>query len=140
NREVLEVCPGLKVVVNFAVGFNNVDIEAAIELGVIVTNMLGVLMETMVDFAWILLMVAARCVVEADRFARAGKFKMWGPRMFLGHDVYGKTLGLIGLGRIGQAVARRASGFNMKVVFHDAEPIPEQVLQDLRVTPVPLEE
>ena len=65
---------------------------------------------------------------------------MWGPRMFLGHDVYGKTLGLIGLGRIGQAVARRASGFNMKVVFHDAEPIPEQVLQDLGVTPAPLEE
>ncbi len=140
NREVLEACPGLKVVANFAVGFNNVDIEAATELGVIVTNTPGVLTETTADFAWTLLMAAARRVVEADRFARAGKFKMWGPRMFLGHDVYGKTLGLIGLGRIGQAVARRASGFNMKVVFHDAEPIPEQVLQDLRVTPVPLEE
>jgi len=140
NREVLEACPGLKVVANFAVGFNNVDIEAATELGVIVTNTPGVLTETTADFAWTLLMAAARRVVEADRFARAGKFKMWGPKMFLGHDVYGKTLGLIGLGRIGQAVARRASGFNMKVVFHDAEPIPEQVLQDLRVTPVPLEE
>jgi len=140
NREVLEACPGLKVVANFAVGFNNVDIEAATELGMIVTNTPGVLTETTADFAWTLLMAAARRVVEADRFARAGKFKMWGPRMFLGHDVYGKTLGLIGLGRIGQAVARRASGFNMKVVFHDAEPIPEQVLQDLRVTPVPLEE
>ena len=140
NREVLEACPGLKVVANFAVGFNNVDIEAATELGVIVTNTPGVLTETTADFAWTLLMAAARRVVEADRFARAGKFKMWSPRMFLGHDVYGKTLGLIGLGRIGQAVARRASGFNMKVVFHDAEPIPEQVLQDLRVTPAPLEE
>ena len=140
NREVLEACPGLKVVANFAVGFNNVDIEAATELGVIVTNTPGVLTETTADFAWTLLMAAARRVVEADRFARAGKFKMWGPRMFLGHDVYGKTLGLIGLGRIGQAVASRASGFNMKVVFHDSEPIPEQVLQDLRVTPVPLEE
>ncbi len=140
NREVLDACPRLKVVANFAVGFNNVDIEAATELGVIVTNTPGVLTETTADFAWTLLMAAARRVVEADRFARAGKFKMWGPRMFLGHDVYGKTLGLIGLGRIGQAVARRASGFNMKVVFHDAEPIPEQVLQDLRVTPVPLEE
>jgi len=140
NREVLDACPRLKVVANFAVGFNNVDIEAATERGVIVTNTPGVLTETTADFAWTLLMAAARRVVEADRFARAGKFKMWGPKMFLGHDVYGKTLGLIGLGRIGQAVARRASGFNMKVVFHDAEPIPEQVLQDLRVTPVPLEE
>jgi len=140
NREVLDACPRLKVVANFAVGFNNVDIEAATERGVIVTNTPGVLTETTADFAWTLLMAAARRVVEADRFARAGKFKMWGPKMFLGHDVYGKTLGLIGLGRIGQAVARRASGFNMKVVFHDAEPIPEQVLQDLRVTPAPLEE
>ena len=140
NREVLDACPRLKVVANFAVGFNNVDIEAATERGVIVTNTPGVLTETTADFAWTLLMAAARRVVEADRFARAGKFKMWGPKMFLGHDVYGKTLGLIGLGRIGQAVARRASGFNMKVIFHDAEPIPEQVLQDLRVTPAPLEE
>ncbi|PYS07081.1 MAG: D-glycerate dehydrogenase [Acidobacteria bacterium] len=140
NREVLDACPRLKVVANFAVGFNNVDIEAATERGVIVTNTPGVLTETTADFAWTLLMAAARRVVEADRFARAGKFKMWGPKMFLGHDVYGKTLGLIGLGRIGQAVARRASGFNMKVIFHDAEPIPEQVLQDLGVTPAPLEE
>jgi glyoxylate reductase len=140
NREVLEACPRLKVIANFAVGFNNVDIDAANQLGVIVTNTPGVLTETTADFAWTLLMAAARRVVEADRFARAGKFKMWGPKMFLGHDIYGKTLGLIGLGRIGQAVARRASGFNMKVVFHDAEPIPEQVLNDLRVTRVPLEE
>jgi glyoxylate reductase len=85
-------------------------------------------------------MAAARRVVEADKFARAGKFKAWGPKMYLGYDVYGKTLGLIGLGRIGQAVARRAAGFNMRVVFHDSETIPEQVVKELGVTRVPLDE
>src|SRR6266516_2963664 len=140
DLELLQSTPRLKVVANFAVGFNNVAVDSATQLGVAVTNTPGVLTETTADFAWTLLMAAARRVVEADKFARAGKFKAWGPKMFLGYDIYGKTLGLIGLGRIGQAVARRASGFNMKVVFHDAEPIPEQVLQDLRVTPVPLEE
>src|SRR5438046_289590 len=108
DLEVLNSAPKLKVVANFAVGFNNVDIEAATKAGVVVTNTPGVLTETTADFAWTLMMAAARRVVEADRFARAGKFKMWGPRMFLGHDVYGKTLGLIGLGRIGQAASRRA--------------------------------
>ena len=140
DREALEACPGLKVVANFAVGFNNVDIDAANRLGVIVTNTPGVLTETTADFAWTLLMAAARRVVEADAFARAGKFKAWGPKMFLGYDVYGKTLGLIGLGRIGQAVARRASGFNMKVLFYDAEPIPERVVEELHVTRVSLDE
>ena len=76
----------------------------------------------------------------ADNFARAGKFKAWGPKMFLGYDVYGKTLGLVGLGRIGQAVARRAAGFNMRVVFHDSEPIPEQLIKELGVTRLPLDE
>src|SRR6059036_658339 len=132
DLEVLQSAPRLKVVANFAVGFNNVSIDAANNLGVVVTNTPGVLTDTTADFAWTLLMAAARRVVEADKFARAGKFKAWGPKMFLGHDVYGKTLGLVGLGRIGQSVARRAAGFNMRVVFHDAEPIPEQVLQDLR--------
>src|SRR5437879_13591933 len=124
DAELLAAAAKLKVVANFGVGINHIDVAAATRAGVIVTNTPGVLTETTADFAWTLLMAAARRVVEADRFARAGKFKMWGPRMFLGHDVYGKTLGLIGLGRIGQAVARRASGFNMKVVFYDSEPIP----------------
>ena len=140
DRQVLEACPRLKAVANFAVGFNNVDIEAATQLGVIVTNTPGVLTETTADFAWTLLMAAARRVVEADTFARAGKFKAWGPKMFLGYDIYAKTLGLIGLGRIGQAVARRASGFNMKVLSYDAEPIPERVVEELHVTRVSLDE
>src|SRR5215471_14893399 len=128
DLEVLQAAPKLKVVANFAVGFNNVALEPATKLGVAVTNTPGVLTETTADFAWTLLMAAARRVVEGDTFARTGKFKAWGPKMLLGHDVYGKTLGLIGLGRIGQAVARRAAGFNMRVVFYDSEPIPEQVI------------
>src|SRR5215467_3739069 len=102
DLEVLQAAPKLRVVANFAVGFNNVAIESATKLGIAVTNTPGVLTETTADFAWALLMAAARRVPEADKFARAKKFKAWGPRMFLGYDIYGKTLGLIGLGRIGQ--------------------------------------
>jgi glyoxylate reductase len=140
DLEVLQSASRLKVVANFAVGFNNVAVDSATHLGVAVTNTPGVLTETTADFAWTLLMAAARRVVEGDKFARAGKFEAWGPKMFLGHDVYGKTLGLIGLGRIGQAVARRAAGFNMRVVFYDPEAIPEAIIKDLGVTRVPLEE
>src|SRR5213593_3859652 len=140
DAELLAAAAKLKVVANFGVGINHIDVAAATRAGVIVTNTPGVLTETTADFAWTLLMAAARRVVEADKFARAGKFKAWGPKMFLGYDVYGKTLGLIGLGRIGQAVARRASGFNMKVLFYDAEPIPERVVEELHVTRVSLDE
>jgi glyoxylate reductase len=140
DLEVLKSAPKLKVVANFAVGFNNVAIETATSFGVAVTNTPGVLTETTADFAWSLLMAAARRVAEADKFARSGKPWVWGPKMFLGHDVYGKTLGLLGLGRIGQAVARRAAGFNMRVVFHDTESIPEQVIKELGVTQLPLDE
>src|SRR5437016_7870335 len=138
DLEVLQSAPKLKVVANFAVGFNNVAVDSATELGVAVTNTPGVLTETTADFAWTLLMAAARRVVEADKFARAGKFKAWGPKMFLGYDIYGKTLGLVGLGRIGQAVARRAAGFNMRVVFHDPESIPDRIIKELGVTRLPL--
>src|SRR6059036_2834061 len=88
DLEVLQSAPGLKVVANFAVGFNNVSIDSANKLGVVVTNTPGVLTDTTADFAWTLLMAAARRVVEADQFARAGKFKAWGPKMFLGYDVW----------------------------------------------------
>src|SRR5215467_4200525 len=140
DLEVLQSTQRLKVVANFAVGFNNVAVDSATKLGVVVTNTPGVLTETTADFAWTLLMAAARRVVEADKFARAGKFKAWGPKMLLGYDIYGKTLGLVGLGRIGQAVARRAAGFNMKVGFYASEPIPEQITKDLGVTRLPLDE
>ena len=140
DLEVLESTPRLKAVANFAVGFNNVAVDSATKLGVVVTNTPGVLTETTADFAWTLLMAAGRRVVEADKFARAGKFKAWGPRMFLGYDIYGKTLGLVGLGRIGQAVARRAAGFNMRVVFHDPESIPDRIIKELGVTRLPFDE
>src|SRR5206468_7998327 len=140
DLELLQSTPRLKVVANFAVGFNNVAVDSATKLGVAVTNTPGVLTETTADFAWTLIMAAARRVVEGDRFARAKNFKAWGPKMLLGYDVYGKTLGLIGLGRIGKAVARRAAGFNMRVVFYDPEPIPEDTIKHLGATPLPLDE
>jgi glyoxylate reductase len=140
DREVLEAAPHLKVVSNFAVGYNNIDLEAATGLGIVVTNTPGVLTETTADFAWALLMAAARRMVEADRFVREKKFKVWGPKMFLGHDVFGKTLGIVGLGRIGQAVARRAAGFSMKILFHDSQPVGEDIVKELRVQQTSLEE
>lgn len=140
DADLLDACPRLRLVANFAVGFNNVDLAAANERGVLITNTPGVLTETTADFAWTLLMAAARRVVEGDRFVREGRFEAWGPKMLLGHDVYGKTLGLVGMGRIGQAVARRAGGFGMKVVFYDPFPIPESVAAELGAAPLSLEE
>lgn len=124
GREVLEAIPDVRIVCNIAVGFNNVDIESASRLGILVTNTPGVLTETTADFAWTLLMAAARRVVEGDKFARSGQWKAWGLQMLLGHDIYGKTIGIVGFGRIGQAVARRALGFNMKVQYYDSLPVP----------------
>ena len=118
DEKLLELNPDLKVIANYAVGYNNIDVQACTHRGIPVTNTPGVLDETTADFAWALLMAAARRVVEADRFTRAGKFQGWGPMLMLGEDVHGRTLGIIGLGRIGQEVARRASGFDMKVLYH----------------------
>src|SRR6266436_3035502 len=120
DDEVLAAAPTLKVVANVAVGFNNVDVAAASRHGVIVTNTPDVLTETTADFAWALLMAAARRVVEADRYARAGEWKAWKWDLLWGADIHGKTLGVIGFGRIGRAVARRAGGFNMSILYHDA--------------------
>lgn len=134
-----EACPKIRVISNFAVGYNNIDLDAATRRGIFVTNTPGVLTETTADFAWCLLLAAARRVVEADQFVRDGRFTAWGPRMLLGHDVHGKTLGIIGLGRIGQAVARRAGGFAMKVLFYDPQPVPEAVARGLAAAKVPLD-
>jgi glyoxylate reductase len=110
---------GLKVVANLAVGYDNVDVEAANERGVIVTNTPGVLDETTADVAFMLLLAAARRLGESERVLRAGKWEWWGPKLFMGPDVWGKKLGIIGLGRIGQAVARRAKGFDMDILYHN---------------------
>ncbi len=111
--------PGLKVVSNFAVGFDNIDVAACTARGVAVGNTPGVLTETTADLAWALLMAAARRLVEGDRYVRDGHWRTWGPMLLMGPDVHGATIGIVGFGRIGQAVARRARGFGMRIVYQD---------------------
>jgi glyoxylate reductase len=118
DDELLDRAPHLKVVANYAVGYDNIDVPACTARGVLVTNTPGVLTETTADLAFALILAAGRRLVEADKFLRAGKWQTWGPTLLLGQDVYGATLGLVGLGRIGAAVARRARGFNMQVIYH----------------------
>ncbi|MDP6619363.1 MAG: D-glycerate dehydrogenase, partial [Nitrospinota bacterium] len=112
--------PALKVIANYAVGFNNIVVPDATGRGIVVTNTPEVLTETTADMAWSLIMAACRRIAEGDDFLRSGKPWDWAPLMMLGSDVHGKTLGILGLGRIGQGVARRARGFNMKVIYYDA--------------------
>ncbi len=117
--EVLDRESGLRVVSNFAVGYDNVDVEAATERGVAVCNTPGVLTETTADFAWALLMASARRVVEGADYVRAGRWRTWGPTLLLGRDLTGATLGIVGFGRIGREVAKRARGFEMRVLAYD---------------------
>ena len=134
DAPLLAACPDLKVVSNVAVGFNNIDVAAATSRGVVVTNTPDVLTETTADFAWTLLMATARRVVEADRYVREGKFTQWEYMVLLGGDVHGKTLGIIGFGRIGRAIARRALGFNMRVLYQDAIAANPATERELRAT------
>ncbi|HKZ93299.1 MAG TPA: glyoxylate reductase [Candidatus Bathyarchaeia archaeon] len=120
DSEVFDAAPKLKIVAQMAVGFDNIDIPEATKRGICVTNTPGVLTETTADFAWTLLMAVARRVVEGDKYVRTGQWKVgWHPMMLQGRDIYGATLGIVGLGRIGCAIAMRAKGFNMKVLYHD---------------------
>jgi glyoxylate reductase len=132
--------PRLKVVSNYAVGFDNIDVAACARRGVSVGNTPGVLTETTADLAWALLMAAARRLPEGDRYVRAGKWKTWGPLLLLGPDVHGATIGIVGFGRIGQAVARRAQGFGMEILYHDLHQLPDDVTRPLGATYLPLEE
>ncbi|HEY0128038.1 MAG TPA: D-glycerate dehydrogenase [Rubrobacteraceae bacterium] len=109
----------LKVIANMAVGYDNVDVEAAKARGVTVTNTPGVLDETTADVAFMLLLAAARRLGESERVLRAGRWEWWGPKLFMGPDVWGKKLGIVGLGRIGKAVARRARGFDMEILYYN---------------------
>ncbi len=137
-RETVLSTPGLKCVSNVAVGFDNIDVGAATTHKVMVTNTPGVLDDSTADFAFTLLMATARRVVEADNFTRSGRFRGWAIDMMLGHDVFGATLGLVGIGRIGRGVARRAKGFNMRVLYFDPQRLPREAEEQLGATAVDL--
>ncbi|MGQ9599953.1 MAG: 2-hydroxyacid dehydrogenase [Anaerolineae bacterium] len=132
--------PSLKVISNLAVGYDNVDIAAATARGIPVGNTPGVLTETTADMAFALLMAAARRIVEAADYVRAGKWRTWGPMLLLGHDVHQATLGIVGMGRIGQAVARRAAGFEMRVVYFDPYCDPGKMPPGIQATCCTLDE
>lgn len=131
--------PGLRCVANVAVGYDNIDVRAATAHGVMATNTPGVLDETTADFAFALMMAAARRVVQADNFIRGGHFKGWAIDMLLGVDLHHATLGLVGIGRIGRGVARRARGFNMRVLYHDQHPLPAEAEREMGVQRVDLQ-
>jgi lactate dehydrogenase-like 2-hydroxyacid dehydrogenase len=125
DQGLLDAAPRLRVVSNMAVGYDNINVAACTARGIPVGNTPGVLTETTADLTFALLMAAARRVVEGMDYVRARRWKTWGPMLLMGQDVYAATLGIIGLGRIGQAVARRARGFDMRILYHDVRPITE---------------
>lgn len=137
--EVFNAAPKLKIVSQLAVGFDNIDVPEATKRGIYVTNTPEVLTDTTADFAWSLLMAVARRVVEADKYVRTGKWKVgWHPAMLQGRDVHGATIGIVGAGRIGYAMAKRATGFGMKILFYDVIPRPE-IEKDLGAKKVDLD-
>lgn len=138
--EIMAAAPKLKVIANYAVGYNNVDVQAATRRSIQVTNTPGVLTEATADLAFALLLAVARRVVEGDQFLRAGKFKGWKADLLLGSDVFGRVLGIVGFGRIGQAMARRGLGFNMSILYTDARRAAPQLESELRAAYVPLDE
>jgi lactate dehydrogenase-like 2-hydroxyacid dehydrogenase len=125
DAAVLDAAKGAKIFANYAVGYNNIDLQAASDRGILITNTPGVLTDTTAELAWALLFAVARRVVPADQFTRAGRFEGWGPMLFLGQDVTGKTLGIFGGGRIGSAFGKKAKGFEMKLLYCDVQRNPE---------------
>jgi lactate dehydrogenase-like 2-hydroxyacid dehydrogenase len=141
DAPILARCPDLKVISNIAVGYNNIDIPEATRRGIRVTNTPGVLDDTTADLTWSLLMAAARRIAEADAYVRRGDWKIaFGVQYFLGQDIHHATLGIIGMGRIGQAIARRASGFDMKVLYNNRSRLPEAEEKRLGATRVERDE
>jgi len=141
DDELLDAAgPSLKVVSNYAVGYDNVDVAACARRGIAVGNTPGALTETTADLAWALILAASRRVVEADRYVHEGSWRTWGPMLLMGSDVYGATLGVVGLGRIGQAVARRASGFGMTVLYSSRNQVASEIETELGATYVSLPE
>ena len=131
TAERIERLEGVRVIANVAVGFDNVDLAAATRQGILVTNTPDVLTDTTADLTFALLLAAARRIVEAHRFVHSGKWRRWTIDLLAGRDVHHKTLGIFGMGRIGQAVARRAAGFSMRVLYHDARRAPEALEREL---------
>ena len=141
DDELLDAAgPRLRVVANYAVGFDNIDLGACARRRIAVGNTPGVLTESTADLAWALILAVARRVGEGDRFVRSGSWRTWGPMLLLGIDVHGSTLGIVGLGRIGQAVARRAAGFGMTVLYNQRERAQESVETALVATFVAFDE
>ncbi|WP_413706819.1 2-hydroxyacid dehydrogenase [Ralstonia sp. Ralssp110] len=134
NADLISRVPTLRAVCNMAVGYNNFDLAAMTRAGILATNTPDILTETTADFGWALLMAAARRVSESERWLREGHWKRWTYDAFLGAEVYGSTLGILGMGRIGQALARRASGFSMRVIYHNRSRLSPELEQDTRAT------
>ncbi|MFT4842498.1 MAG: glyoxylate reductase [Planctomycetota bacterium] len=139
TRAVIESAPKLRVISQIAVGIDNIDVQAATERKIAVTNTPGVLTEATADLTFALLLAAARRLTTAERFLRAGKWQRWDVDLLCGGDVHGQTIGIVGLGRIGQAVARRAKGFSMRVLYASRNPAPKEVEQELGAMRVPLD-
>ncbi len=137
DANLMIVAPKLKVISNMAVGYDNINIPEATSHGIVVGYTPGVLTETTADFAFALLMAIARRVAEADRFTRKGQWKTWGPMVMLGQDIHHATLGLVGLGRIGTEISKRAKGFNMKVIYFDTQRRSMEEERELGVEYVP---
>ncbi|MFL6623691.1 MAG: 2-hydroxyacid dehydrogenase [Sulfurifustis sp.] len=140
DAALLACCPRLKAVCNIAVGYNNIDVAACSARGVLVTNTPGVLDDATADFTWALILATARRLTEAERWLRAGEWKGWKLKQFLGADVHGATLGILGMGRIGQAVARRARGFAMTVLYHNRRRVDADIEREVDARYVSLDE
>jgi glyoxylate reductase len=138
--EVLRAAPRLRMIANCAVGVDNIDLDEARRRGVMVSNTPGILTEATADLTWALILAVARKIPQADRFTREGGFRGWELDLFLGKDIAGRRLGIVGLGRIGRAVARRAAAFNMDVVYHDPRRLPAEEEKDVRASWLPLDE
>ncbi|MZH46975.1 MAG: D-glycerate dehydrogenase [Nitrospinae bacterium] len=140
GQDIIDCAVNLKLIANYGAGFNNIDVGYASKKGIWVTNTPGVLHETTADLTWAMILGAARRIVPAERFTRENRFKGWQAKMYLGGDVYGKTLGIVGCGEIGSAVARRASGFQMRVLYCNRNRMPVEKEKDLNAVFVSLEE
>ena len=133
DQDIIDQGTKLKIIANYGAGFNNIDVSYASERGIWVTNTPNVLHETTADLTWAMILGTARRIIPADRYTRESKFQGWGAQLFLGGDVYEKTLGIIGLGEIGRSVARRAIGFNMRTLYHQRNRLPKEDEKKLNV-------